>query len=70
MWSHKFKKLGTCTKCRKEAYIDEKKYVEESSVGDMCPTKIFNLVAETDLHSTAGNQNPLMMPKYLIFPEI
>ena len=48
--------IGTSTKCRKEAYIDEKKSVEESSVGDICPTKIFNLVAETDLHSTAGNQ--------------
>ena len=60
-------KTGTYTKSRKEAYIEERRSVEEWSVGDICPIKIFNLVAETDLHSTAGNQNPLMMHKYLIF---
>ena len=39
MWSHKFKKLGTLTKSRKETYIEEEKSRENGSVVDMCPTE-------------------------------
>ena len=39
LWSHKFKKLKPSTMSRKEAYIDEKKSLEEWSVGDICPTE-------------------------------
>ena len=34
-----FKEIGTTPKSRKEAYIDEKKSLEERSIGDICPTE-------------------------------
>ena len=67
--SENFKRIGTCTKSRKEAYIEERRYLGMNNLPvTSVHWEIFNQrVAETELPSTAGNWSTLMITKIWYF---